>query len=110
MAVHRNLDDSPKIFGITANQFFPWLGITVFVGFIGNAAKFSWATCIFLDFWLITVYYFLTRKGLHHFFGKFVDTPYWVRGIPRYEKVLGNHYEKNRQKNHSRAKRKKAKP
>jgi hypothetical protein len=89
MAVYRNLDDSPKIFGLPSHQVFPWLGITIVVALIfGSVLHLSWYWCLFIDIWFISIYFLLTRRGMHHFFGRLVQTPVWVRGIAQSETVL----------------------
>lgn len=89
MPTLRNLDKSPRIFWLPADQIFPWAAIA-FTSYIlfSKVLGLSWIWWGSIAAWGIATWWVLTFKGMYHFFGRLVETPKWTRAIMPYQSVL----------------------
>ena len=92
MATYRNLDQSPRIFFLPADQVIPWTGISVIMYLIlGQGLKLPWYWILAGSLWGIATWWTLTWNGLYTFFSRWVNPPRWVRAITPYQSILINH-------------------
>jgi hypothetical protein len=89
ISVNKSLDRQPSIFLIPANQVVPWALIFLVGIYIGNQllGLTYIQTGLFIA-WGCSTWWILTANGYHHFFGRLMKTPNWVRAITYYEAII----------------------
>ena len=103
ITVNKSLDKKPTIFLIPANQVVPWAIITMTGFYLGRELLgFTFIQTFLFIAWGISTWWVLTANGYHHFFGRLVKEPLWVRAIAYYEPLITedngeeNRYQENK--------------
>jgi hypothetical protein len=94
--VNKSLDKKPTIFLIPADQVVPWAIFFVGGFYLGHQmlGLTYIQTGLFIA-WGCSTWWILTANGYHHFFGRLMNTPNWVRAITYYEVIIDGKENRN---------------
>jgi hypothetical protein len=97
--VNKTLDLSPRIGPFPAAQFIPWMIIGGTIFLLGKKLlDLPWIWVIILIIWGCATWWVITAGGYYKFFGKFVESPHWVRGIAFIKPLLSLSFKEEQKK------------